>query len=38
MDSIDLLSQAEHDEDARAILVTDSLKLINLLIIIFQNI
>ena len=27
--AIDLLSQAEHDEDARAILVTDSLKLIN---------
>ena len=27
--AVDLLSQAEHDEDARAILVTDSLKLIN---------
>ena len=26
--AVDLLSQAEHDEDARAILVTDSLKLI----------
>ncbi len=27
--AVDLLSQAEHDEDARAILVTDSLKLIS---------
>ena len=36
--AVDLLSQAEHDEDARAILVSDSLSLINLLIIIYQNI
>ena len=35
--AVDLLSQAEHDEDARPILVSDNLEFINLQISIYKN-